>query len=146
MPLAAIVGDKVFCVHGGLPFPSTWLTTDIERAINALPADLPHPALMTLAWDLLWNDVLTCASDGVDEYGFTYSTERNSSRLFNAHALSQFCSAHNFTHIIRAHQTKLYGSQVLFDGRLITLGVTPTHISCALVEHDRIQIMRIHYR
>jgi hypothetical protein len=100
-------------VHGGLPFPPTWLATDIERAINTLPADLPHPALMTLAWDLLWNDVLiTCPSNGVDEYGFTYSSERNSSRLFNAHAITQFCSAHNFTHIIRAHQTKLYGSQV----------------------------------
>jgi hypothetical protein len=36
--------------------------------------------------------------------------------------------------------------QVLFDGRLITLAVTPTRISCALVEHDRIQIMRIHYQ
>ncbi|KAJ8726686.1 hypothetical protein PYW07_001384 [Mythimna separata] len=54
LPLAAVIDDKVFCCHGGLPPP--WVCPVIT-AIDKVPVPLPRPAEQSsIAWELLWND------------------------------------------------------------------------------------------
>ncbi|XP_073942307.1 uncharacterized protein isoform X3 [Choristoneura fumiferana] len=58
LPLAAVVDDKVFCCHGGIPPP--WVCPLIS-AIDKVPVPLPKPAEQSsIAWELLWNDPVNC--------------------------------------------------------------------------------------
>lgn len=62
LPLAAVVDDQIFCVHGGIPRPSLYnyknmkttiyeeLNSKIETPLNDVENQCP------LAWDLLWSD------------------------------------------------------------------------------------------
>lgn len=67
MPLAAVVDEKLFCVHGGIP--PAWLLQGNEQggdvnklvgsmeAINNIPKPLPNPEFQSpLAWELMWSD------------------------------------------------------------------------------------------
>ncbi|XP_066903080.1 uncharacterized protein [Halyomorpha halys] len=53
MPLAALVDQKVFCCHGGIPPP--WVCPTIQ-AIQNIPIPLPNPEINGIAWELMWND------------------------------------------------------------------------------------------
>ena len=57
MPIAAIVEDKIFCMHGGIS-PSL---TDFSQ-INGIhrPLDIPPEGLMC---DLLWSDPVTAEEE-----------------------------------------------------------------------------------
>ena len=50
LPLAAIIQDKIFCVHGGIS-PDLHDMRQIEKV--ARPTDIPESGLVT---DLLWSD------------------------------------------------------------------------------------------
>jgi diadenosine tetraphosphatase ApaH/serine/threonine PP2A family protein phosphatase len=59
LPLAAVVDNKIFCIHGGIPsfndMPESSENT-IED-INRIKCPLRDPENESaLAWELLWND------------------------------------------------------------------------------------------
>lgn len=75
LPLAAIVGDKIFCCHGGLSPKMTHVDEirDIQRPLRDIPED-------SLACDLLW-------ADPFDGQGFM-PNDRGVSHTFGADVVS----------------------------------------------------------
>lgn len=91
MPVAAVVQDKIFCMHGGLSPDLTNLAQilDIER-----PTDVPDEGLLC---DLLWSD------PDPDVPGWGYNA-RGVSYTFGRDIVSEFLAAHDLDLICRAHQ------------------------------------------
>ena len=64
LPLAAVVGDRIFCVHGGLS-PHAFTLDDI-RAIDRIQ-DVPREGPMV---DLLWSDSDEISGWNISSRGF----------------------------------------------------------------------------
>jgi serine/threonine-protein phosphatase PP1 catalytic subunit len=102
LPVAAVIDDKIFCVHGGIS-PSL---TDLEqiRAIER-PLEVPEEGLLC---DLLWSDPER-EIDGWDV------NDRGTSYVFGAVALRDFLKLFKFDLVCRAHQAVMSGYDFPFD-------------------------------
>ncbi len=91
MPVAALIDDKIFCVHGGL---SPELSTlDQISKINR-PVEVPNNGLLC---DILW-------SDPSSEYESWKENDRGVSFTFSKEIVEQFINKNNIDLICRAHQ------------------------------------------
>ena len=90
MPIAALIEEKILCMHGGL---SPELTS--MEAIHKVPRpqDIPDQGLLC---DLLWSD------PEYDAYGWE-ENERGVSYLFGPEIVSQFLKRLDIDLICRAH-------------------------------------------
>ncbi|KAG0325859.1 hypothetical protein BG000_001648 [Podila horticola] len=107
LPLAAIVANKIFCVHGGLS-PSLGSMDDI-RALRR-PTDVPDYGLLN---DLLWSDPSETALDWEDN-------ERGVSYCFGRSIIQKFLNRHDFDLVCRAHMVvedgyEFFNDRTLFD-------------------------------
>lgn len=92
MPLAAVVGEKIFCVHGGLSpeIKSLEQIANISRPI----ANYENAPLIS---DLVWSD----PHDNVSMYA---ENHRGSGVLFGVNAIKSFLTSVGLKLMIRAHQ------------------------------------------
>ncbi|QHO23776.1 Serine/threonine-protein phosphatase [Arachis hypogaea] len=91
LPLAALIDDKIICMHGGL-------SPDL-RNLNQIrslprPTEVPETGLLC---DLLWSD--PCGD--IEGWG---ANERGVSYTFGADRVTQFLEKHDLDLICRAHQ------------------------------------------
>jgi serine/threonine-protein phosphatase PP1 catalytic subunit len=116
LPLAAIIGNRIFCVHGGIS-PNL---DNIQR-INSVVRPLEVSCAMTdsengFVMDLLWADP--------DRYhsGFNYS-ERGTSYTFGSDVTDEFLDKNDFDLICRAHQVVRDGFEFPFhpDQTVLTI-------------------------
>ncbi|ORZ22905.1 Metallo-dependent phosphatase-like protein [Lobosporangium transversale] len=114
LPLAAIVANKIFCVHGGLS-PSLGTMDDI-RALQR-PADVPDYGLLN---DLLWSD----PSDTVEDWE---DNERGVSYCFGRSIIQKFLSKHDFDLVCRAHMVVEDGYEFFNDRTLVTVFSAPNY-------------------
>lgn len=57
LPLAAVVDNKIFCIHGGIPSSANRVTRlDEISQIKSPLRDIERESI--LAWEILWNDPL----------------------------------------------------------------------------------------
>lgn len=117
LPLAASVGEKIFCVSGGIGSNVSKIS-DIE-AIKR-PLEIPKEVSTSeeqIAVDILWSDPTL----NEDESGIVPNTERDPKGLMNVvkygpDRVEKFLKNNNHQLIIRSHQVEKAGFGKFADG------------------------------
>uniref|UniRef100_A0A0R3QUV1 Serine/threonine-protein phosphatase n=1 Tax=Brugia timori TaxID=42155 RepID=A0A0R3QUV1_9BILA len=120
MPLSAIVGDRVLCMHGGIS-PHLNDITMIEN--------IPRPSIVPpygLMCDILW-------SDPDDRYPGWALSARGISFTFSSKVIKEFCETNNIDLIVRGHQLTADmfkgGYKYFAGGRLVTIFSAPNYLN-----------------
>lgn len=146
LPLAAIVGDKIFCVHGGLS-PHLFHMGQI-KAIQR-PGDLPDSGLIH---DLLWTDPYDETDDAhhhngretvvsLDQDGWGHGP-RGGSLVFSAHVVETFLQRHNFSLVCRSHGFTKEGYRFFANEGLLTIFSAPNY--CGAGNHGAVLLVDEH--
>lgn len=126
LPLAAILDEKIFCVHGGIP-------------ISSDNSDYYESGQYTE--DLLWSD-----PDIFNQVHSPNTFIKNENRgqtgnLFTEEALEDFLSSHNYTAVIRSNQALQKSQSDLiktnFADRLISIFSAKDHPSCMQIPDEQ---------
>lgn len=112
LPLAAVVANKIFCVHGGLS-PSLQHLEDIENITR--PTDVPDYGLLN---DLLWSDPADMEADWE-------SNERGVSYCFGKKVIMNFLHKFDLDLVCRAHMVVEDGYEFFNDRVLVTVFSAP---------------------
>lgn len=114
LPCAAVIDEKIFCMHGGL---SPELTSLDQVKLIVRPTDVPDTGLLC---DLLWSD----PDKDVDGWG---SNDRGVSFTFGEDIVGQFLEKHDLDLICRAHQVVEDGYEFFARRQLVTLFSAPNY-------------------
>lgn len=111
MPLAAVIDDEIFCVHGGI---SPYLTnlgklSKIERPIS-------NYTTLPLIEDIMWADV----SKTIKHDSYITNT-RGTGTVFSETQLDHFFRLTGLKSVVRGHQYIDCGVEFLFNKKLVTL-------------------------
>jgi len=115
LPFAALIDEKIFCVHAGLS-PDLNSPQQQLRAITR-PTDVPDNGLLC---DLLWSD------PEADMSGWA-ENDRGVSYTFGADVVSKFLQKHDYDLIVRAHQVVEDGYEFFADRQLVTIFSAPNY-------------------
>ena len=114
LPIAALIDDKIFCVHGGLS-PDL---ENIEQLYDIIrPTDVPNSGLLC---DILWSD----PSTEVDDWG---QNERGISYIYSFSVIKKFLEQNNLDLICRAHQVVEDGYEFFGNRSLVTVFSAPDY-------------------
>ncbi|KAI9690595.1 MAG: hypothetical protein M1820_009990 [Bogoriella megaspora] len=116
LPIAAIVADKIFCVHGGLS-PSLTAMDDIRNIQR--PTDVPDYGLLN---DLLWSDPADL--NGTNDWE---ANERGVSYCFGKKVIEKFIAEMDFDLVCRAHMVVEDGYEFFSDRILVTVFSAPNY-------------------
>ncbi|KAH0794686.1 Pph3p [Histomonas meleagridis] len=112
LPLAAIVDNRLFCVHGGLS-PDLNTIQQIEDYQR-----VQQPELTSFVGNMLWSD-----PDEVEDYE---RSERRSGYLFGEAHVEKFLKTNNLQKIVRSHEM-VDGYEEKFNGKLVTIWSAPNY-------------------
>ncbi|GJV14265.1 serine/threonine-protein phosphatase PP1 isozyme 2 [Tanacetum coccineum] len=114
LPAAALIDDKILCMHGGLS-PDL---TNLDQIRNLTrPTDVPDSGLLC---DLLWSD----PSRDVKGWGMS---DRGVSYTFGADKVAEFLMQHDMDLVCRAHQVVEDGYEFFADRQLVTIFSAPNY-------------------
>ena len=121
LPVAALVDDKILCMHGGLS-PDMSTIDQIKAIVR--PTDVPdtgsHDLTPGLLCDLLW-------SDPDKEVKKWAENERGVSFVFGADVLKVFLRKNDLDLVCRAHQVVEDGYEFFCNRQLVTLFSAPNY-------------------
>ncbi|XP_017049284.1 serine/threonine-protein phosphatase PP-Y [Drosophila ficusphila] len=114
LPVAAVVGERIFCCHGGLS-PSLRRVEQINRLLR--PTDIPDNGILC---DLLWADLNhTSAGWGENDRGVSFT--------FDQSIVRNFLMAHNLDLMVRAHEVVEDGYEFFANRQLVTVFSAPNY-------------------
>ena len=114
LPIAALIEDKILCVHGGLS-PEL---VKYEQLYNInRPTEVPSSGLLC---DILW-------SDPSEEYDNWEKNDRGRSYYFSEKNLDKFLDDNKLDLICRAHQVVDDGYAFFGNNRLVTVFSAPNY-------------------
>ncbi|KAL3006842.1 hypothetical protein AAZX31_08G300200 [Glycine max] len=114
LPLAHVINEKVFVVHGGLFSVDGVKLSDI-RSINRF-CEPPEEGLMC---ELLWSDPQPLPGRGPSKRGVGLS--------FGADVTKRFLQENNLDLVVRSHEVKDEGYEIEHEGKLITVFSAPNY-------------------
>ena len=114
LPFAAVVDEKIFCIHAGLS-PDLNSPEQIKRIMR--PTDVPDSGLLC---DLLWSDPEADISGWAEN-------DRGVSYTFGEDVVSKFLQKHDYDLIVRAHQVVEDGYEFFADRQLVTIFTAPNY-------------------
>lgn len=114
LPLAALVDDRFFCVHGGLS-PSVSFLDEIRKMNRFM--ELPHEGGMC---DLLWSD----PEEDMNGWG---SNPRGCGFVFGGDRVTEFNANNKLDLICRSHQMVMEGYKYMFDKKLVAVWSAPNY-------------------
>ncbi|KAK4796797.1 hypothetical protein SAY86_029123 [Trapa natans] len=114
LPLAHVINEKVFVVHGGLFSVDGVKLSDI-RSIDRF-CEPPEEGLMC---ELLWSDPQPSPGRGPSKRGVGLS--------FGADVTERFLQENNLDLVVRSHEVKDEGYEIEHDGKLITVFSAPNY-------------------
>ena len=115
LPVAAIIDEKIFCMHGGLS-PELTNMEQIRRILR--PVEVPDSGLLC---DLLWSDPEK-GLQGWSDFG-----GRGVSFTFGSDIVNNFLIKHDLDLICRAHQVVEDGYEFFSDRQLVTVFSAPNY-------------------
>ena len=101
LPIAAVINNRIFCIHGGL---SPELTSLEQIKSIQRPTEVPEYGLLT---DLLWSD----PDPSIIRWAHNC---RGTSFRFGSAIVKEFLDKYNFDLICRGHEMVHNGFQFLF--------------------------------
>ena len=114
MPLASVVGNKVFVTHGGLPTEPGVSLNDIRKIKRG--CEPPNSGLMS---DLLWADPQPFPGKSPSKRGVGYS--------FGPDITEAFLNFNDLQLLVRSHEVKDEGYLVEHGGKTITVFSAPNY-------------------
>ncbi|KAL4191365.1 hypothetical protein AMTRI_Chr07g80150 [Amborella trichopoda] len=114
LPVAALIDEKILCMHGGLS-PDLNNLDQIRNLVR--PTDVPDTGLLC---DLLWSD----PSKDVQGWGMN---DRGVSYTFGPDKVTEFLQKHDLDLICRAHQVVEDGYEFFADRQLVTIFSAPNY-------------------
>ena len=114
LQIAAVIDNKVFCVHGGIS-PDINLIDEINNLDRK--QEIPRKGPMT---DLLWSD----PDSDVETFSIS---ERGMGYVFGEKDVDKFNHLNNLELIARAHQLVQEGYHFLFHEKLVTVWSVPNY-------------------
>ena len=117
LPITALVGEKILCMHGGLAYE----LKDINQLkLIKRPTEIPEAGLLC---DLVWSD-----PDDSLIFDFKTNKERGISVCFSKKLVEDFTQKHDLDLICRAHQVVEEGFQFFANMKLITIFTAPNYM------------------
>ncbi|XP_019428718.1 PREDICTED: serine/threonine-protein phosphatase PP1-like [Lupinus angustifolius] len=114
LPVAALIDEKILCMHGGLS--PDLVNLDQIRSLRR-PTDVPDTGLLC---DLLWSD------PSKDAQGWEMN-DRGVSYTFGADKVSEFLQKHDLDLVCRAHQVVEDGYEFFANRQLVTIFSAPNY-------------------
>lgn len=113
LPLAAMVEDQVFVVHGGIG-----KTVQTLEQVEAIQRPIPCPLKEQITRDLLWSD-----PNRHDEVLGQHALPGRGEKIFSfgRDDVLEFCRRNQVSLIVRSHQCVSAGYEFFADGHLLTL-------------------------
>ena len=116
LPLATLIGDKYFVLHGGL-FSDDDTSLDDIRKLNR--HSQRQPGQSGLMMEMLWTDPQTAPGRGPSKRGVGLQ--------FGPDVTKRFCEKNGLEAVIRSHEVRMDGYEVEHDGRCITVFSAPKY-------------------
>lgn len=115
LPVAALIDEKILCMHGGLS-PDLHNLNQIRNIRR--PTDVSESGLLC---DLLWSD------PSRDIQGWASNDDRDVSYIFGADKVVEFLRKHDIDLICRAHQVVEDGYEFFASKQLVTIFSAPNY-------------------
>ncbi|KAK0423417.1 hypothetical protein QR680_008134 [Steinernema hermaphroditum] len=131
LPLCALVGDRMLCMHGGIsPHIRSWDNLkNLPKPRTAKDCDHGIPL------DLMWSDPTNDAC-----CKWQYNKVRNASWMFGDETIKDFCKKLELDLIVRAHEVVPEGHQFFANQRLVTVFSAPFYCG---IEKNRASVMKV---
>mmetsp|Transcript_5507 Transcript_5507/g.8315 ORF Transcript_5507/g.8315 Transcript_5507/m.8315 type:complete len:407 (+) Transcript_5507:380-1600(+) len=157
MPLAGIIDNDIFCVHGGIPRPIENSGSRIQDILSVPAVASVCPASLEetiesnqVASDCLWSDPAKHDQEEyLDEDGFGESMRGGGAICFGSKAIENLLKECNLSYIVRAHEAHSEGVSISKGAKVFTVFSTSKDhgqgkramCGCILVDFDKIQVI-----